>query len=103
MRFFPDNIWSLTTVIASMLVASSNISIAIAGGDPNVKDKKIEKSDSNIKQHNHKKVYETTNKVNNKNKSEKKDANFQSNNTDKDGEVETAGFAAVEDEPLIID
>ena len=59
MRFFPDNIWRLTAVIVSMLVANANINIVNAGGDPNVKDKKVEKSDSNIKQHNHNKVYKT--------------------------------------------
>ena len=53
MRFFPDNIWRLTAVVVSMLVANANINIVNAGGDPNVKDKKVEKSDSNIKQHNH--------------------------------------------------
>ena len=59
MRFFPDNIWRLTAVIVSMLVANANINIVNAGGDPNVKDKKVEKGDSNIKQHNHNKVYKT--------------------------------------------
>ena len=43
MRFFPDNIWSLTIVTASILFASINVNIANAGGDPNVKDKKVDK------------------------------------------------------------
>mgnify|MGYP001241130413 CR=1 FL=1 len=102
MRFFPDNIWSLTSVIALMLVASSNISIAIAGGDPNVKDKKVEQNNTNIKQHSHKKIYKD-NKKDIINKNVKKDSKGKTNNNNKDGEVETAGFAAVEDEPLIID
>ncbi len=99
MRFFPDNIWSLTTAVVSMLVASTNVNLANAGGDPNVKDKKIEKSDSNIKQHNHSKVYKTNKKEIKKSKTNQSN----SNSKNSDSGVETAGFAAVEDEPLIID
>ncbi len=99
MRFFPDNIWRLTAVIVSMLVANANINIVNAGGDPNVKDKKVEKSDSNIKQHNHNKVYKTNKKEVKKNISKQPKSSGKNN----DGGVETAGFAAVEDEPLIID
>ena len=99
MRFFPDNIWRLTAVVVSMLVANANINIVNAGGDPNVKDKKVEKSDSNIKQHNHNKVYKTNKKEVKKNISKQPKSSGKNN----DGGVETAGFAAVEDEPLIID
>ncbi len=99
MRFFPDNIWRLTAVIVSMLVANANINIVNAGGDPNVKDKKVEKSDSNIKQHNHNKVYKTNKKEVKKNITKQPKSSGKNN----DGGVETAGFAAVEDEPLIID
>ena len=99
MRFFPDNIWRLTAVIVSMLVANANINIVNAGGYPNVKDKKVEKSDSNIKQHNHNKVYKTNKKEVKKNISKQPKSSGKNN----DGGVETAGFAAVEDEPLIID
>ena len=99
MRFFPDKFWSLTTVVVSMLVAISNINTAIAGGDPNVKDKKVKNSDTNIKQHDHKKVYKS-NKKDFKNTPKNQN---QSNSKNSDSEVETAGFAAVEDEPLIID
>ena len=99
MRFFPDNIWRLTAVIVSMLVANANINIVNAGGDPNVKDKKVEKGDSNIKQHNHNKVYKTNKKEVKKNITKQPKSSGKNN----DGGVETAGFAAVEDEPLIID
>ena len=99
MRFFPDNIWSLTIVTASILFASINVNIANAGGDPNVKDKKVDKNKSNIKQHDHNKTYKNSSKSLQKNKDKKVNeaAKNQNNN------VETAGFAAVEDEPLIVD
>ena len=48
MRFFPDNIWSLTVVTASLLFGAFT-NVANAGGDPNVKDKKVVKDKSNIK------------------------------------------------------
>jgi len=62
MRFFPDYIWSLAVVSASILIATSNLNITLAGGDPNVKDKKVETTKSNIKQHDHKKIYKSTSK-----------------------------------------
>ena len=99
MRFFPDNIWSLTIVTASILFASINVNIANAGGDPNVKDKKIDKKKSNIKQHNHNKVYKNSSKSLQKNKNKKVNEAAKNQNNS----VETAGFAAVEDEPLIVD
>ena len=99
MRFFPDNIWSLTIVTASILFASINVNIANAGGDPNVKDKKVDKKKSNIKQHDHNKVYKNSSKSLQKNKNKK--VNEAPKN--QDNNVETAGFAAVEDEPLIVD
>ena len=101
MRFFPDNIWGLTVVIASIMFANINFNVANAGGDPNVKDKKVKKSKSNIKHTDHKKLYGNSSKPskNTANKSTKleKNSNSEQNN------VETAGFAAVEDEPLIVD
>ena len=99
MRFFPDNIWSLTIVTASIMFASINVNIANAGGDPNVKDKKVDKKKSNIKQHDHNKVYKNSSKSLQKNKNKK--VNEAPKN--QDNNVETAGFAAVEDEPLIVD
>jgi len=99
MRFFPDNIWSLTIVTASILFASINVNIANAGGDPNVKDKKVDKKKSNIKQHDHNKVYKNSSKSLQKNKNKKVNEAAKNQNNS----VETAGFAAVEDEPLIVD
>ena len=100
MRFFPENIWSLTIVTASILFASINVNIANAGGDPNVKDKKVDKKKSNIKQHDHSKVYKNSSKSLQKNKNVNEVPKNQNNDNNN---VETAGFAAVEDEPLIVD
>ena len=41
MRFFPDRVWSLTIVTASIMIGTANLSVVSAGGDPNVKDKKV--------------------------------------------------------------
>ena len=101
MRFFPDNIWGLTVVIVSIVFANVNFNVANAGGDPNVKDKKVKKSKSNIKHTDHNKLYGNSSKSSkntaNKSKKLEKTSNSEQNN------VETAGFAAVEDEPLIVD
>ncbi len=102
MRFFPDNIWSLTIVTAYILFASINVNIANAGGDPNVKDKKVDKKKSNIKQHDHSKVYKNSSKSLQKIKN-KKVNELPKNQKNDNNNVETAGFAAVEDEPLIVD
>ena len=103
MRFFPVNFWLLTlSVIVSL--ATLNISPAYAGGDPSIKDTKISKQKSNVIQHDH------NQKSNDKikkplTKSVKKTLNKSSNNKtiSKDENVETSGFAAIEDVPLIID
>ena len=104
MRFFPVNFWLLTlSVIASL--ATLNSSPAYAGGDPSIKDTKISKQKSNVTQHGH------TQKSNDKIKkpltrSVKKSLNKSPNNEktiSKDENLETSGFAAIEDVPLIID
>jgi len=103
MRFFPVNFWLLTlSVIVSL--ATLNISPAYAGGDPSIKDTKISKQNSNVNQHDH------NQKSNDKikkplTKSAKKTLNKSPNNKtiSKDENVETSGFAAIEDVPLIID
>ena len=103
MRFFPVNFWLLTlSVIVSL--ATLNISPAYAGGDPSIKDTKINKQKSNVIQHDH------NQKGNDKikkplTKSVKKTLNKSPNNKtiSKDENVETSGFAAIEDVPLIID
>jgi hypothetical protein len=86
-------------------VAVFNSQKAVAGGDPSIKDKKVNTNNSNIKQHNHNKTYvkdqkrlSTSDKTNNN----KGQINSQ-NNASGDGKVEAVGFAAIEDVPLIID
>ena len=104
MRFFPVNFWLLTlSVIASL--ATLNNSPAFAGGDPSIKDTKINKQKSNVIQHDHNKKYNNKTKKS-LTKSEKKSLNKLPNNekiNSKDENVETSGFAAIEDVPLIID
>ena len=104
MRFFPVNFWLLTlSVIASL--ATLNSSPAYAGGDPSIKDTKISKQKSNVIQHYHnKKSNDEIKKTSTK--SVKKSLNKLPNNEktiSKDENVETSGFAAIEDVPLIID
>ena len=56
MRFIKDNILLITLcVIAS--VATLDSKKVLAGGDPSIKDSKVTKSKSNIKQHKHNKTY----------------------------------------------
>ena len=104
MRFFKENLLLLTLCfIASVIALDSKM--VLAGGDPSIKDSKIAKKKSNITQHDHNKTYLTDQKklstkdTKNLSNSQIKDTD----NTTKDGEVETAGFAAIEDVPLIID
>ncbi len=106
MRFFPDKVWSLTIVTASIMIGTANISVVSAGGDPNVKDKKVVQKKSNIKQHDHKNTYKKSSNSSSKTKKIKESKQVASNKTKKiksNENVETAGFAAVEDEPLIVD
>ena len=104
MRFFPGNFWLLTlSVIAS--IATLNYSPAYAGGDPTIKDTKIIEKKTNVIQHDHNKtsndqLKKSLNKLDNS--SSKKLSNNEKA-TPKDENVETAGFAAIEDVPLIID
>ena len=108
MRFLKDNLLILTLcVLASITTLHSKN--AIAGGDPAIKDKKINKSKSNVIQHDHSKVY-GKNYVNdqkklssNKNNKDTTLNNSKTNSTTSDENSETAGFAAIEDVPLIID
>ena len=41
MRFFPDKVWSLTIAISLIMIATANINVVTAGGDPTIKDKNI--------------------------------------------------------------
>jgi hypothetical protein len=78
----------------------------LAGGDPSIKDSKVKKQKSNIKQHDHDKLYVDKQKkltsTDKKNISDNNSATTD-NNLNKDENLENAGFAAIEDVPLIID
>ena len=56
MRFLKNNLllFTLFVIVGVATLDSKNV---IAGGDPNVKDSKVTKSKSNIKQHEHKKTF----------------------------------------------
>jgi hypothetical protein len=105
MRFLKDNLLLLALcVLASLTTLDSKN--AFAGGDPAIKDKKVKASKSNVKQHDHAKTYVE------KQKNLLSDANKQNvtatksnvkDNSSNDENAETAGFAAIEDVPLIID
>ena len=105
MRFIRDNLLLLTfcAIVGIATLDSKNV---LAGGDPSIKDKKITKKKSNITQHDHNKIYhDKQKKLSSKdNKKASKKSSITSNKTSaKDENVETAGFAAIEDVPLIID
>ena len=106
MRFIKDNLLLLTLclIVGVATLDSKNV---LAGGDPSIKDNKVTKQKSNIKQHDHKKTY-----VQKQKKLSSTDTKTISNNTSatknssdliKDENLENAGFAAIEDVPLIID
>jgi hypothetical protein len=104
MRFLKNNSMLLAfCFLASVSVFS--IEKAVAGGDPSIKDKKVNTNKSNIKQHDHNKTYVKDQKrlsSSDKATQNKSQINSQ-NNAGGDGKVEAAGFAAIEDVPLIID
>ena len=106
MRFIKDNLLLLTlcVVVGIATLDSKNV---LAGGDPSIKDSKVKKQKSNIKQHDHNKLYVDKQKklssTNKKNISDNNSVTKNNNNSKKDENVENAGFAAIEDVPLIID
>ena len=106
MRFIKDNLLLLTLclIVGVATLDSKNV---LAGGDPSIKDSKVTKQKSNIKQHDHKKTYVQKQKklssTDKKNVSNNSSASKNNNNSNKDENVETSGFAAIEDVPLIID
>ena len=104
MRFVKNNFLLLAFCFLAGVVAL-NSEKAIAGGDPSIKDKKVTNNKNNIKQHDHDKVYvNDQKKLSSSKKANKNQEKINSkNNTNQDGKVETAGFAAIEDVPLIID
>ena len=104
MRFLKDNLL-LFTICLIVGVATLNSKNVLAGGDPSVKDKKITKQKSNITQHDHNKLYVDKQKKlsSTDKKTVSNNASSSENSSIKDENVETAGFAAIEDIPLIID
>ena len=100
MLFFPNVVWRLTLCV-SISLFSFSFNSAFAGGDPSVKDTKVIEKKSNITQHKHNK--KTINKVNNSSDKIKSSENKLKEKDIKDNQVETSGFAAIEDVPLIID
>ena len=104
MRFIKDNIL-LFTLCVIVSVATLDTKKVLAGGDPSIKDNKVTKSKSNITQHDHDKVYGKKQKklssTDKKNISNNTSSN--NNNLNKEENLENAGFAAIEDVPLIID
>jgi hypothetical protein len=105
MRYIKDNLFLLTlcVVVGVATLDSKNV---LAGGDPSIKDSKVTKQKSNIKQHDHSKLYvDKQKKLSSKNNNTTNNSGLAKNSGDlsKDGNVETAGFAAIEDVPLIID
>ena len=100
MLFFPNVVWRLTLCV-SISLFSFSFNSAFAGGDPTVKDIKVIEKKTNITQHKHNK--KTINKVNNNSDKIKPSENKIKEKDIKDNQVETSGFAAIEDVPLIID
>ena len=100
MFFFPNVVWRLTLCV-SISLFSFSFNSAFAGGDPSVKDTKVIEKKSNITQHKHNK--KTINKVNNSSDKIKSSEKKLKEKDIKDNQVETSGFAAIEDVPLIID
>ena len=97
MRFLKYNFLPLSLcVLASFTTLDSKNSFA--GGDPTIKDQKVNSSKSNIKQHSHAKTYVTKQK--NLSSTTNSTVNTKSNNNT---DSENTGFAAIEDVPLIID
>ena len=103
MRFLKNNNMLLAfCFLASVTVFNSQK--AVAGGDPSIKDKKVNTYNSNIKQNNNKTYVKDQKRLASSDKDTKKQSKVNSqNNVGKDGKVEAAGFAAIEDVPLIID
>ena len=100
MLFFPNVVWRLTLCV-SISLFSFSFNSAFAGGDPSVKDTKVIEKKSNVTQHKHSK--KTINKVNNSSDKIKSSEKKLKEKDIKDNQVETSGFAAIEDVPLIID
>ena len=62
-------LWGYTSLAAIVIIGTANLNISFAGGDPDIKDKKVYQTKSNIKQHDHSSTYKTQNKKQNLKKS----------------------------------
>ena len=104
MRFIKDD-FLLLTLCVIVGVATLDSKIVLAGGDPTIKDSKVQKQKSNIKQHDHNKLYVDKQKKLSTNVNENvSNTTYDSKKgVNKEDSSETAGFAAIEDVPLIID
>ena len=90
-----------------LIILTFNANSVFAGGDPTIKDEKVITNKNNITQHKHIRSQVDKNS-NNYSKSDikSKDKNSSYNNQNqisKNDDSSTAGFAAIEDVPLIID
>ncbi len=103
MRFHIINplLFIIFGIVGIVTLDSKNV---FAGGDPSIKDSKVTKQKSNIKQHDHSKLFvDKQKKLSSNNKNNISKNSTVNKNDKKDENVETAGFAAIEDVPLIID
>jgi len=97
MRFFKYNFLLLSLcILANFTILEAKSSFA--GGDPEVKDKKINNYKSADEQHSTSKTYGTKQKKLSSTRTPKINTNLDSNT-----DSQNAGFAAIEDVPLIID
>ena len=104
MRFSKDNLMLLTLCVLAIFTTLDSKN-ALAGGDPSIKDSKFK---SNITQHKHDKKYldkqkDLSSKLSKNNSDSTKSSLGETNKLNSDENVENAGFAAIEDVPLIID
>ena len=68
MHTFLAKFCGYTSLATFLTIATVNLNVSIAGGDPSIKDKKVYQTKSNIKQHDHSNVYNKKQKFNNKKK-----------------------------------
>ena len=62
MHTFLAKFCGYTSLATFLTIATVNLNVSIAGGDPSIKDKKVYQTKSNIKQHDHSNVYKTKSK-----------------------------------------
>ena len=99
MRFLKNNILLLTFCFLVSVISFDPKNV-LAGGDPSIKDLKVNDKSNNIKQN---REYLKNQKDLSSTKQLSNNGQNQSGNKNNDGNVEAAGFAAIEDVPLIID